>query len=178
MGILREYRRGSQYRDTSLSIFFSLLVCFIGCSYYSTSTGMIAGIQTVNIPVAESLTAEFGIADRLSERAEEMYIQDGRLRVVDQDGADAILYLTVQNISDEPFTYSAAEQTEQYRFAMRIKGKLVSVFSKKTLKEFDSIEGWATYAPSSNQDESREQAVDKAIDMVVQEFIDRSTSSW
>ena len=178
MGLLREYRPASRCRDIVLGIFFRFLVCFMGCSYYSTSTGMIGGIQTVSIPVAESLTAEFRIADRLSERAEEMYIQDGRLRVVDEDGADAILYLTVQNVSDEPFTYSAAEQTEQYRFAMRINGRLVSVVSKETLKEFDSIEGWGTYVSSSNQDESREQAVDKAIDMVVQEFIDRSTSSW
>ena len=102
------------YQQTNCSLtIFSLLVCFIGCSYYSTSTGMIAGIQTVNIPVAESLTAEFGIADRLSERAEEMYIRDGRLRVVDQDGADAILYLTVQNISDEPFSIQKGQRLFQ-----------------------------------------------------------------
>ena len=178
MGLLGEYRIVSRCSDIAPNILYSFLVCFIGCSYYSTSTGMIGGIQTISIPIAESLTAEFVIADRLSERAEEMYIQDGRLRVVDQDGADAILHITVQNISDEPFTYSAAEQTEQYRFAMRINGRLVSVISKETLKEFDSIEGWGTYVSSSNQDESREQAVDKAIDMVVQEFIDRSTTSW
>ena len=50
--------------------------------------------------------------------------------------------------------------------------------SQQTLKEFDSIEGWATYVSSSNQDESRDQAIDKSIDMVVQELIDTSTSSW
>ena len=107
-----------------------------------------------------------------------MYIQDGRLRVVDQDGADAILYLTVISVIDEPFTYSTSDQTEQYRLSMRINGKLVSVSRQQTLKEFDSIEGWATYVSDSNQDESRDQAIDKSIDMVVQELIDTSTSSW
>jgi len=161
-----------------LYILFSFAVGFAGCAYYSTSAGMIGGIQKIGIPVAESLTAEFIVAERLSERAVELYIQDGRLRVVDQDGADAILYLTVISVIDEPFTYSASDQTEQYRLSMRINGKLVSVSRQQTLKEFDSIEGWATYVSGSNQDESRDQAIDKSIDMVVQELIDTSTSSW
>ncbi|MEE3233523.1 MAG: hypothetical protein VX294_05095 [Candidatus Latescibacterota bacterium] len=159
-------------------IFCSFTVRFAGCAYYSTSVGMIGGIQEIGIPVAESLTAEFVIAERLSERAVELYDQDGRLRVVDQGGADAILYLTVLSITDEPFTYSASEQTEQFRLSMKINGKLISVGSEQTLKEFDSIEGWATYVSGSNQDESRDQAIDKSIDMVVQELIDTSTSSW
>ena len=174
---LARYSRREGLRFYPL-VLFCFTVRFAGCAYYSTSAGMIGGIQTIGIPVAESLTAEFVIAERLSERAVELYIEDGRLRVVDQDGADAILYLTVTSIIDEPFTYSASDQTEQYRLSMRINGKLVKVSRQQTLKEFDSIEGWATYVSSSNQDESRDQAIDKSIDMEVQELIDTSTSSW
>ena len=151
----------------------------VGCSYYSTSEGMIGGIRTLTIPVAESFTAEFAVAERLSERATELYMEDGRLRIVDQDGAEAVLYLTVLGISDEPFTYSSSEQTEQYRFSLVINGKIVHASSeKRILKEFDSIEGWATYSADSNQDEGRNLAIEKAVDMVVQELINRSTGSW
>jgi hypothetical protein len=178
MDLARYRREGLRFYPLGFFVLFCFTVRFAGCAYYSTSAGMIGGIQTIGIPVAESLTAEFVIAERLSERAVELYIEDGRLRVVDQDGADAILYLTVISIIDEPFTYSASDQTEQYRLSMRINGKLVSVIRQQTLKEFDSIEGWATYVSSLNQDESRDQAIDKSIDMVVQELIDTSTSSW
>ena len=39
-----------------------------GCAYYSTSGGLIGGIRTVGIPVAENQSAEFAVAERLTER--------------------------------------------------------------------------------------------------------------
>ena len=54
------------------------------CAHYSTSGGLVGGIRTLGVPVAESQVAEFDIAEALSERAVEAYTRDGRLRVVDE----------------------------------------------------------------------------------------------
>ena len=43
---------------------------------------------------------------------------------------------------------------------------------------FDPIEGWATYDAALSESEGRDPAVEQALDMVVEELIDRSTSSW
>lgn len=154
------------------------VLCTMGCAHYSASGGLIGGIRNIGVPVAESQTAEFDIAEALSERAIEAYTRDGRLRVVDEESADALLELIVLSIEDRPFTYTASEQTEQYRFLLSVRGRLVRSVDEEVLIDFAPIEGWATYDAALADVEGRDPAVDKALDMVVEELIDRSTSSW
>ena len=47
------------------------------------------------------------------------------MRVVDEESADALLQLNVISLEDRPFTYTTAEQTEQYRFAVLVAAELV-----------------------------------------------------
>lgn len=150
----------------------------LGCAHYSTSGGLVGGIRSIGVPVAESQTAEFDIAEALSERAVESYTRDGRLRVVDEESADALLEMVVLSIEDRPFTYTAAEGTEQYRFLLRVSGQLTRAVDGEVLIDFSPIEGWATYDAALSDAEGREPAILKALDMVVEELIDRSTSSW
>ena len=149
-----------------------------GCAYYSTSGGLIGGIRTVGIPVAENQSAEFAVAERLTERAVDAYAEDGRLRVVDEESADALMQLEVLSVDDRPFTYTAAEQTEQYRFAVRVAAELVLVADGEVLLELVGLEGWGTYDAASGEEEGREPAVDRALDMVIEELVDRTTAGW
>ena len=114
----------------------------------------------------------------LSEHTVEAYARDGRLRVVDEESADALLELVVLNIEDRPFTYTASEQTEQYRFLLSVRGRLVRSLDEEVLIDFAPIEGWATYDAALSDAEGRDLAVEKALEMVVEELVDRSTSSW
>ena len=156
----------------------TLVLCATGCAHYSTSGGLVGGIRTLGVPVAESQVAEFDIAEALSERVVEAYTRDGRLRVVNEEGADALLELVVLSIEDLPFTYTAAEQTEQYRFLLSVRGQLVRSLDEEVLLAFDPMEGWATYDAALSDSEGRDPAVEQALDMVVEELIDRSTSGW
>ena len=156
----------------------ALALCVVGCAHYSTSGGLVGGIRTLGVPVAESQVAEFDIAEALSEQTVEAYARDGRLRVVDEESADALLELVVLNIEDRPFTYTASEQTEQYRFLLSVRGRLVRSLDEEVLIDFAPIEGWATYDAALSDAEGRDLAVEKALEMVVEELVDRSTSSW
>ncbi|MGB0604300.1 MAG: LPS assembly lipoprotein LptE [Candidatus Latescibacterota bacterium] len=156
----------------------ALALCAVGCAHYSTSGGLVGGIRTLGVPVAESRVAEFDIAEALSEHTVEAYARDGRLRVVDEESADALLELVVLNIEDRPFTYTASEQTEQYRFLLSVRGRLVRSLDEEVLIDFAPIEGWATYDAALSDAEGRDLAVEKALEMVVEELVDRSTSSW
>ncbi|MFT5087183.1 MAG: hypothetical protein ACI906_001820 [Candidatus Latescibacterota bacterium] len=157
-----------------------LFVCLLvsSCAYYSTSGGLVGGIRSIGVPTAETQTAEFDIAEGLSERAIEGYTRDGRLRVVDEENADALLQLVVVAVEDKPFTYTSSEQTEQYRFLLRVRGELVRVADEEVLLEFPSTEGWGTYDARLADAEGRDLAVEKALDMIVEELVDRSTASW
>lgn len=149
-----------------------------GCAYYSTSGGLIGGIGTVGIPVAENQAAEFAIAERLTERTIDAYADDGRLRVVDEESADAILQLEVASIEDRPFTYTSAEQTEQYRFAVAVVAELVRTEDGEVLLALERLEGWGTYDAALPEEEGRDLAVERALDMVIEELVDRTTAGW
>ena len=149
-----------------------------GCAYYSTSGGLIGGIRSVGIPAAENATVEFGIGELLSERLTEAYTRDGQLRVVDEERADAVLYLKVTELDDAPFTYTAAEVTEQYRFRVRIGAELVRADDGEKLFELERLEGWGTYDATLPDEEGRDLAAEAALDMVIEEIVDRTTAGW
>ena len=138
------------------------------------------GIRSVAIPVAENETAEYDIADLFSERLGEAFARDGQLRVVDEESADAVMFLRVVSLDDRSFTYTAEEETEQYRFRVHIDAELRRSADDGELLVLKGVDGWGTYDPAlPNEDEDpRDQAIEAALDMIIEEIVDRTTASW
>ena len=157
-----------------------IALCVGGCAYYSTSGGLLGGIRSIGIPVADNQTSEFAVAERLTERAIDAYAEDGQLRIVDEESADALLQLNVISIEDRPFTYTTttAEQTEQYRFAVLVAAELVRVEDGEVLLALTELEGWGTYDAAQAEEDGRDPAVEQALDMVLEELVDRTTAGW
>ena len=153
-------------------------LCIGGCAYYSTSGGLLGGIRSIGIPVADNQTAEFAVAERLTERAIDAYAEDGQLRVVDEESADALLQLNVISIEDRPDTYTAAEQTEQYRFVVLVAAELVRMEDGEVLLALDDLKGSGTYDAAQAEEDGRDPAVERALDMVLVELVDRTTAGW
>ena len=159
-------------------IFCLFLFSFQACARYSTSSGLIGGIRSVAIPLAENDTAEERIADLLSERMTDGFAEDGRLRVVDEGSADAVLGLQLRRIVDRPFTYTAAEQTEQYRIQLSVPAALSRSSDQSMLLELDDLSGWGTYDAELPDEDGRDPAIEAALDMIVEEIVDRMTATW
>ena len=158
-------------------------VCLLGlllgaCSHYSTSAGLVGGIRTVAIPTAENGTPEVDIAQRLTDQITEAFLQDGRLRVVDEESADAQLLLRLDRLEDEYHTF--AEVTEQYRFRLFAAALLERSSDGSELLEIESLVAWGTYDAGlpDDDDEGRNQAVEAAMAMIIEEIVDRTTASW
>lgn len=171
-------RRGASGKCCGATVYLLLVLVAAGCAYYSTSGGLVGGIRTVAVPLANNETAEAGIAALLTQQVEQAYQADGRLRVVDEETADAILYLTVRRLEDRPFTYTAEEVTEQYRFTVGVGAELVRSTDMEVLLDLPGLQGWGTYDAAVPDEEGRNAAVEAALDMVIEELLDRSTSSW
>ena len=155
-------------------------LCIGGCAYHSTSGGLLGGIRSIGIPVADNQTSEFAVAERLTELADSLYTEDGQLRVVDEESADALLQLNVISIEDRPHTYTTttAEETEQYRFAVLVAAELVRVEDGEVLLALAALEGWGTYDAASAEEKGRDPAVERALGMVLEELVDRTTAGW
>ncbi|MEW6752871.1 MAG: LPS assembly lipoprotein LptE [Candidatus Latescibacterota bacterium] len=149
-----------------------------GCAYYSTSAGAVGGIRSIAVPLSDNQTAEFGIGEELTERLVEAFTRDGRLRVVDAESADAVMHLSVQVIEDAPFTYTAQEVTEQYRFRLVAGARLVRAGDEEVLLALERLEGWGTYDAALPEAEGRSPATRRALDMVIAEIVDRTAAGW
>ena len=134
----------------------------------------------MGVPIAENETAEFDIGERLSETAGDAFVSDGRLRVVDEESSDAVLLMTVLSLSDRPFTYTASEETEQYRFSIQVRAELIANEDEEVLLELPRVEGWGTYDAglADDEDGGRDTAIDAAFEMIIEEIVDRITASW
>jgi hypothetical protein len=154
------------------------LLFLAACSHYSTTAGIAGGIRSVAIPVAQNDTPEAGIAEKLTEKLSQAFAADGRLRVVDEGGADASLRLRITAVEDRPFTYTAAEETQQYRFKLTLDAELLRADGHSQALEARGLTGWGTYEAGLSDAEGREGAVAAALDMVVVELVDRATAGW
>lgn len=154
----------------------AILLC--GCSHYSMTSGLVGGIRTVAIPTAENDTPEERIAETLTERISDAFVEDGRLRVVDEETADAVLILRLRSIDDRPFTFTAQEETEQYRFRVFVDAALQKTADQSALLELEGMEGWGTYDATLPEDEGRDVAIVAGLDMIIEEVVDRTTASW
>ena len=148
------------------------------CAHYTASGGILGGIRTIAVPVAANATADFRVGEKVSERLVQAYTRDGQLRVVDEDRAEAVLHLEVEAIEDAPFTYTAAEVTEQYRFRVVLSAGLIRSADDEELLALERVEGWSIYDASLPDETGRDQAVAAAVDMAVEEIVDRTTAGW
>jgi len=79
---------------------------------------------------------------------------------------------------DRPFTYTAAEQTEQYRIQLTVTAALSRSSDQSMLLELDDLSGWGTYDAELPDEDGRDPAIEAALDMIVEEIVDRMTATW
>ena len=146
-----------------------LLALFLttGC-YYATPSIFLGGINSIGIPLPSNQTSEQSVADSLTEMSRRAFSQEGRLRIADEQGADAILYLDILSVEDR--FHPSAQSVDQYRFSVVISVEIKAFEGPVLLKQYEAT-GWGTY----EKDAEREQAIGKAVKMVVGDIIDRST---
>ena len=84
----------------------------------------------------------------------------------------------VVRLDDRAFTYTATEETEQYRFKVFVDVELLKESDDERLLSLEQVEGWGTYDASLEDEEGRDLAVDAALDMIIEEIVDRTTASW
>ena len=150
------------------------ILLLTGCVY--PYRGVLGSIDTIAIPFADNLTAEAAVADSLTFATAEAFNQDGQWRVVNAEGADAILYLDILFVEDRAHPWS--RPPSQYRLSVVVSVEIKAFDGSPLLKQYESI-GWGTYEWGTNEwgtnedDDERKEAIGKAVRMVAWDIIDR-----
>ena len=131
----------------NISILLILLTAY-SCGFYSLSGSLPPHIKTISIPMVENETAEFGIAESISDGIQSRFNDEGILKVID-DNADSILRGTVKKVTDGPYTYNKNESVSEYRYKIDVNIEWYDNKNEKTILK-GNYSGWGAYGLSGD----------------------------
>ena len=128
--------------------FISFIIILQSCGFYSISGSLPTHINTIYIPMVENETAEFGIAENISDGIQERFNNEGILKVVDNN-ADSILRGTVKKVTDGPYTFNKSESVSEYRYKIDVNIEWYDNRNDKILLK-GNYSGWGAYGLSGD----------------------------
>ena len=115
-------------------IIFSCLT-FISCGFYSLAGSIPPHIKSISIPLMENQTAEFGLAESITDGILDQFNEVGILSLADSDAANSILNGKIIKVTEGPYTYSKQESVSEYRYKIDIKIEWFDVLNQKNILE-------------------------------------------
>ena len=165
-------------RVTSMMMRYSWLIALfallIGCGVYTFNPRGKSDIKSIAIERFDNKTAEYGIADRMTDLVIDAFMADGNLEIVSADKADAVLTGTLASYDRRPYTYDQNDQVQEYQVVMTF---------DITLKEpSDESEIWTEKMNQTGLydilEETEEDAQNKAVGYLVESILNKTTKSW
>jgi len=138
---------------------------------------MTGGIRSIAIPPFENQTAEFGIAELLSEAVEDEFRSDNTLKIRNLNNADSILYGTIVRVDDHPSTYNADESVEEYRITVTVHIRYEDRLKGKTVWE-ENISDFGIYAFTGGSSAERDQGLQEAVTKLAEDILNKTVSGW
>lgn len=107
------------------SVLFVLCLVFLvvsGCGYKLVGQGSLPKhIKTIAIPIFANDTLEEGIEEVLTQAVIDEYVRGGKLRLVSESEADAILRGSIRSYrSDEVVTYNELNEVSSYKLTINV----------------------------------------------------------
>ncbi|MBI4115863.1 MAG: LptE family protein [Candidatus Omnitrophica bacterium] len=166
---------------TFLGIFMSLQG---GCGYTQKVT-LPGDIKTIyvdtfknKITVGNVYAYEPGLEVKLTNAVIRRLHQDGNLKVVSREKADAILEGNLNNFDQGGVRFSGLERIEEYRVFLVTAFKLKNQKTGQIFWEEKNFSGDASYFVFGPRAVSRVEAADKAIERLARNIVDRIVEDW
>ena len=129
-------------------IFICFITYLLSCGFYSTSGSLPPHINTIYIPLIGNETAEFGIAENISDGIQEKFNDEGILKLVGKN-ADSILRGTLKKVTDGPYTFNKNESVSEYRYKIDVDIEWYDNKNDKILLK-GNYSGWGSYGLSGD----------------------------
>ena len=131
------------------SYFFISAIFLQSCGFYSMAGSIPPHIKNIAIPLVENQTAEFAMAETVTDNLVSKFTKENILRVTSEKNADSKLNGIIMKVDDGPYTFSKEEAVTEYRFTVSMKLEWVDMVNDKVLltKQYT---GWGAYGLSGD----------------------------
>jgi hypothetical protein len=151
-----------------------ILILIHSCCTYSF-TGISAGIKSIAIPVVENESLKYGLEDTFTKAVTDGFIEDNRLKIADENSADAILLVTIKTYNRTPYSYDEAENVLEYKIIISASIILKKRESEEEIFKAPNFSEWATYYPLT---EVEEDGIDKVAKKSTEKILRSILESW
>lgn len=152
------------------------LVCglVISCGVYTFNPKGKSDINSIAIERFENQTPEYGLADQMTDVVIDAFIADGNLKVVSLENADAVLSGALTRYERKPYEFDQNDQVTSYVVTMGFDITLKNPKSNSDIfKEKMTQQGVYTV-----ETETEETGRQKAVELLVEAIINKTTKSW
>ena len=161
--------------------FLLVIILYSGCGYYSVSGSLPGHIKTAAVPLFQNETTEAGMVEEVTDAVEKAIIANGSMKIVGEFQADAVVNGTIVDVIEEADVYSKDEVADQFRIRIIAHVVFFDRVKNRSMWEEERLEGWARYnasGSSSGESVSRDEGINKALEMLAKEIIDRTVTGW
>lgn len=153
------------------------LAC-VACGY-STTSRTAKDIKSVHVPFFDNQTAEPNLEISVTERIIDNLVRDNTLKVVPEDGADAILDGEVVEFKNLPFSFNQNLDAEEYIVVIRVVATLFNRRTNDPIWQDRSFQGDGQYfIEQVEEGRTLEDAIDESLREITDRILNLTVQDW
>ena len=165
---------------SSLFASIVILAAFTGCAGYRLGSMLPPDIKSVYVPTFVNRTTEPMIENQTTSETIRKLQEDGSLKVVGKEDADAILEVTLRNYELEPLAYNEQQKTTANEYRIRITAAIVlkRLSNNEIVAEAPFVQGEGTFFVEGDFTSSKQRGLPEAAADLGQRIITQVVEAW
>jgi len=160
-----------------LKIAIPMLVLLMqNCAFYSFSGSLDPHLKTVAIPQFDNRTAEFGVAEDLTEGVINEFNKDNTLKISDRSTADLLIEGVVLQVEDRAGAFDQNEEVQDLKVYLSVQLKCTDQVKHEVMWQ-ERLTQWGSYDPSLGPD-ARRDGIAEAIEKLGQDILNKTVANW
>jgi hypothetical protein len=151
-----------------------LVVCSCG---YSAKTLLPQHIKKIYIPNFENETTRYGIEQNVTTTVTDAFVSDGRLSVVSEGEADAMLRGVITAYERGPLTFDRAQTVDEFKIEIVVSVEFEDLRQGKVLWKEEGFRAWKAYKEGS-ADGGEDEALKAAVATLASDILSRTLEGW
>jgi outer membrane lipopolysaccharide assembly protein LptE/RlpB len=165
-------------RQLRLAVFALLAVFLItqACGY-SARALLPSHIKKVYIPTFENETGRYGIEQSITTSVTEAFVTDGRLSVVSEGEADAMLRGVIVKYEKGPLTFDRAQTVDEFKLEVTVTVEFEDLRESKVLWKEDRFRAWKSFK-EGEAGAGEDEALQAAVATLASDIVSRTVEGW
>jgi len=154
------------------------LLTACGCGY-GTNTRTAKDIKTIYVPFFENKTSEPNLEISVTQRIIDNLVADNTLKVVPENGADAVLDGQITDFKNLPFSFNQNLNAEEYHVVVTVVCTLFNRRTNEPIWEKRSFVGDGSYFVEQVEGgRTFDQAIDESIKEITDRILNLTVQDW